>query len=259
MAKGKCIVVLTGAGISAESGLSTFRDSGGLWEQYDIYEVATPEAWQKNPELVLEFYNARRRQVLEAQPNAAHLALAAWQEDFEVDIITQNVDDLHERAGSKRVLHLHGELLKVRSTVEPSLVYSWSKDLHWGDCCEKGSQLRPHRVVWRGGSPFAACCRMGESGRCVARSRHFHAGISCSRPGRLCSARCPSVLRGPQAQLESRASRAGSFGNHRCSGCRSYTAFARKTLGLKRPRPELFDPQQCSFGYACKGKGKLKK
>ncbi len=149
MAKGKRIVVLTGAGISAESGLSTFRDSGGLWEQYDIYEVATPEAWQRNPKLVLEFYNARRRQVLEAQPNAAHLALAAWQEDFEVDIITQNVDDLHERAGSKRVLHLHGELLKVRSTVEPSLVYSWSKDLHWGDCCEKGSQLRPH-IVWFG-------------------------------------------------------------------------------------------------------------
>ncbi len=161
MAKKHHIVVLTGAGISAESGLSTFRDSGGLWEQYDICEVATPEAWRKNPELVLAFYNARRRQAMEAQPNAAHRALAQWEKDFEVDIITQNVDDLHERAGSTKVLHLHGELLKVRSTADASLVYAWPKDLHWGDLCEKGSQLRPH-IVWFGEEvpllPLAAAC-----------------------------------------------------------------------------------------------------
>ncbi len=145
----KQIAVLTGAGISAESGISTFRDSGGLWEKHDLSQVATPTAWAANPQLVLEFYNQRRRQVMEAKPNAAHKALVELETAYTVDIITQNIDDLHERAGSTRILHLHGELLKVRSTKDPSLIYHWPKDLHWGDKCELGSQLRPH-IVWFG-------------------------------------------------------------------------------------------------------------
>lgn len=146
----KTIVVLTGAGISAESGIKTFRDSGGLWEEYRVEDVATYEAWERNPKLVIDFYNQRRKQLYEVQPNAAHYALARLEEKFNVHVITQNVDDLHERAGSKNVLHLHGELKKVRSTVDENLVYDldgW--ELHWGDKCEKGSQLRPH-IVWFG-------------------------------------------------------------------------------------------------------------
>lgn len=146
----KRIVVLTGAGISAESGIQTFRDGDGLWHNHRIEDVATPEAWERNPELVLEFYNQRRRQLHDVNPNAGHMALAKLETAFEVEIITQNVDDLHERAGSTRVLHLHGELKKVRSTSDPSLVYEmhgW--ELKMGDCCEKGSQLRPH-IVWFG-------------------------------------------------------------------------------------------------------------
>lgn len=146
----KTIAVLTGAGISAESGISTFRDSGGLWNNYDIEEVATPQAWQRNPDLVLDFYNQRRKQLYEVDPNAAHYALAELEKAFKVKIITQNVDDLHERAGSTNVLHLHGELKKVRSSDDPSLIYDldgW--ELKKGDKCEKGSQLRPH-VVWFG-------------------------------------------------------------------------------------------------------------
>ncbi len=144
------LVVLSGAGVSAESGIKTFRDSGGLWEEYDIMEVATPEAWERNMELVLEFYNQRRKQLIDVQPNAAHFALAELEKYFEVHIITQNVDDLHERAGSSRVMHLHGELKKVRSTADPDLVYTldgW--ELKKGDTCELGSQLRPH-IVWFG-------------------------------------------------------------------------------------------------------------
>ncbi len=146
----KRIVVLTGAGISAESGISTFRDSGGLWEKYDIMEVATPEAWQRNQALVMEFYNQRRKQLYEVEPNAAHHALVELEKDFDVRIITQNVDDLHERAGSTHVMHLHGELKKVRSSIDEDLVYTldgW--ELKAGDLCEKGSQLRPH-IVWFG-------------------------------------------------------------------------------------------------------------
>lgn len=146
----KKIIVFTGAGISAESGLKTFRDSGGLWENYDINEVATPEAWKKNPALVLEFYNLRRKQILEAEPNAAHIALANLQLRYDVEIITQNIDNLHERSGSKKVLHLHGEVVKSRSTIDPSLVFDikgWKLDL--GDRCPKGSQLRPD-IVWFG-------------------------------------------------------------------------------------------------------------
>ncbi len=146
----KRIVVLTGAGISAESGISTFRDSGGLWEKHDIMDVATPQAWQRNMELVLTFYNQRRKQLYEVSPNAAHLALVDLEKKYDVRIITQNVDDLHERAGSKHVMHLHGELKKVRSTVDESLIYTlegW--ELKIGDLCEKGSQLRPH-IVWFG-------------------------------------------------------------------------------------------------------------
>ncbi|MCX6310377.1 MAG: NAD-dependent deacylase [Bacteroidetes bacterium] len=150
MSKLRKIVVFTGAGISAESGISTFRDSGGLWEKYDIRDVATPEAWQRNPNLVLEFYNQRRKQVLEVLPNAAHSALVELEKKFQVQIITQNVDDLHERAGSKNVVHLHGEIRKSRSTRNPELVYNikgW--ELKAGDKCAEGSQLRPH-IVWFG-------------------------------------------------------------------------------------------------------------
>ncbi len=146
----KKIVVLTGAGVSAESGLRTFRDSDGLWHEYRIEEVATPEAWESNMEIVLDFYNQRRKQLEQVQPNAAHLALVKLEEKYHVQVITQNVDDLHERAGSARVLHLHGELRKVRSTADPELVYrldGW--ELKKGDLCELGSQLRPH-IVWFG-------------------------------------------------------------------------------------------------------------
>lgn len=135
--------------MSADSGVSTFRDANGLWHNHRIEDVATPAAWNKNPELVLELYNQRRRQLFEVEPNAGHLALAALQEHFDVRVVTQNVDDLHERAGSKHVLHLHGELRKARSLAYPELVYDWPGDLHIGDRCERGAQLRPH-IVWFG-------------------------------------------------------------------------------------------------------------
>ena len=146
----KRLVVLTGAGISAESGIRTFRDADGLWNSYRIEEVASPVAWERDPQLVLDFYNMRRKQLYEVEPNAAHTALAEFEKTFEVQIITQNVDDLHERAGSSNVLHLHGELKKVRSTADEELVYvleGW--ELKLGDLCERGSQLRPH-IVWFG-------------------------------------------------------------------------------------------------------------
>lgn len=148
--KKKRLVVLTGAGMSQESGIKTFRDSDGLWEEHRIEDVATPEAWARDPELVNNFYNQRRKQLLEVEPNAGHYGLAALEKDFDVRIVTQNVDDLHERAGSSHVLHLHGELRKVRSTKDPDLVYEldgW--ELKLGDTCELGSQLRPH-IVWFG-------------------------------------------------------------------------------------------------------------
>jgi NAD-dependent deacetylase len=147
----KKIVALTGAGISAESGIQTFRDADGLWHNHKIEDVATPEAWRRNPELVLEFYNQRRRQLLTVEPNAGHRALVELEKQFDVRIITQNVDDLHERAGSTQVLHLHGELRKVRSDKYESLVYPWDADLNIGDLCERGAQLRPH-IVWFGES-----------------------------------------------------------------------------------------------------------
>lgn len=145
----KRVVVLTGAGVSAESGLSTFRDAGGLWEGYDIQDVASPAGWAKNPRLVLEFYNQRRRDLSKVEPNEAHKALVELEKSFKVDIITQNVDDLHERAGSKRVLHLHGELLKARSSHNPKHIVDWTTDLNLGDTDEKGHQMRPH-IVWFG-------------------------------------------------------------------------------------------------------------
>lgn len=146
----KKLVVLTGAGMSAESGLRTFREMGGLWEQYDVYEVASPVAWDRDPELVLRFYNERRAGLLQAEPNPGHLGLVELESDFNVHIITQNVDDLHERAGSSNILHLHGELRKSRSTKDPSLIYNIEgSELNIGDLCELGSQLRPH-VVWFG-------------------------------------------------------------------------------------------------------------
>jgi NAD-dependent deacetylase len=144
------VIVLTGAGISAESGLKTFRDSDGLWEGYDIEEVATPEGWQRNPALVQEFYNMRRKSVLEAKPNAAHYALAKLEQKFEVTIVTQNIDDLHERAGSSNVVHLHGIITRSQSSLNPNLTYpmdGW--EIKMDEVCELGSPLRPH-VVWFG-------------------------------------------------------------------------------------------------------------
>jgi NAD-dependent deacetylase len=151
----KKLVVLSGAGISAESGIRTFRDAGGLWEGYDVRDVASPEGWRKNPELVLRFYNERRKQAMEAQPNDAHKILADLEKDFDVVVVTQNIDNLHEKAGSTNVIHLHGEISKVRSTLDENLIYeldvndpkSWEISL--GDKCAKGSQLRPH-IVWFG-------------------------------------------------------------------------------------------------------------
>jgi len=143
------IAVLTGAGVSAESGIKTFRDSDGLWEGHDVMEVASPEGFAQNPEVVLDFYNQRRKQLLSVQPNTAHYALADLEDKHNVTIITQNVDDLHERAGSKNVIHLHGELLKVRSTFDEDLILDWKEDLYLGDVCENNHQLRPH-IVWFG-------------------------------------------------------------------------------------------------------------
>jgi NAD-dependent deacetylase len=146
----KNLVILSGAGVSQESGLKTFRDMGGLWEQYDVTQVASFEAWEKSPELVMRFYNERRKQLFDAKPNAAHLGIADLENDFNVQIVTQNVDDLHELAGSTNVLHLHGELRKARSTIDPSLIYKMNNwELKFGDTCELGSQLRPH-IVWFG-------------------------------------------------------------------------------------------------------------
>jgi len=143
----KKIVVLTGAGISAESGLKTFRDSDGLWEGYNIEDVATPRAWKKNPQLVLDFYNYRRKNVLDAQPNPAHLGLAELEKEFDVEIITQNIDDLHERAGSSKVLHLHGEIFKMKSERNDELIYEIRGDMKLGDTAGDGAQLRPN-IVW---------------------------------------------------------------------------------------------------------------
>ena len=145
----KKLVVLTGAGISAESGIKTFRDADGLWEGHDIMEVASPEGWRKNQELVLDFYNQRRRQLHEVKPNIGHITLAELENDYDVTIITQNVDNLHEKAGSTTVLHLHGELVKVRSTADENDILDWENDLITGDCDKNGNQLRPH-IVWFG-------------------------------------------------------------------------------------------------------------
>lgn len=143
----KRLVVLTGAGISAESGLQTFRDSDGLWMGHDVYAVATPEGWRKDPKLVLDFYNMRRREVARAKPNSAHESIAALQESYEVTIVTQNIDDLHERAGSKNVVHLHGEIFKMRSEKDENTFYDIKGDIRYGDIASDGAQLRPH-VVW---------------------------------------------------------------------------------------------------------------
>ena len=143
------IVVLTGAGMSAESGLKTFRDENGLWEGHDVMQVASPQGFAKDPELVLEFYNQRRKQLLEVIPNKGHLALAELEQAFDVSIITQNVDNLHEQAGSSHVVHLHGELFKVRSTMDENHILDWKKDLVLGDTDKNGHQLRPH-IVWFG-------------------------------------------------------------------------------------------------------------
>lgn len=146
----KKLIVFTGAGMSAESGLKTFRDHDGLWENYNVAEVATPTAWSKNPKLVLEFYNKRRQQVLQAQPNEGHFKVAELEKYFDVEVITQNIDDLHERAGSSKVLHLHGEITKARSQVDPDEIHEIENgEIQWGDKCSRGLQLRPF-VVWFG-------------------------------------------------------------------------------------------------------------
>lgn len=145
----KHIVVLTGAGMSAESGIKTFRDADGLWEGHDVMEVATPEGFKRNPELVLNFYNERRKQLKDVEPNQAHKDLATLENSYKVSIITQNVDDLHERAGSSDVIHLHGELRKIRSTKNENDIKVWTEDIQLGDNCESGYQLRPH-IVWFG-------------------------------------------------------------------------------------------------------------
>lgn len=146
----KKMVVFSGAGMSQESGIKTFRDMGGLWEEYEVTEVASPEAWMSQPELVMNFYNQRRKQLFECKPNQGHEIIAELENEYNVSVVTQNVDDLHERAGSANVLHLHGELKKVRSTKDESLVYEMDHwELKFGDACEKGSQLRPH-IVWFG-------------------------------------------------------------------------------------------------------------
>ena len=148
--KDQKLVVFTGAGVSAESGIRTFRESGGLWEEYDIIDVATPEAWTRQPKVVLDFYNARRRQVLKAEPNRAHTIIAELENEMDLQVITQNIDNLHERAGSTHVLHLHGEIMKAKSSLDPNLVYNIEgEEIKWGERCELGSQLRPH-VVWFG-------------------------------------------------------------------------------------------------------------
>lgn len=145
----KHIVVLTGAGMSAESGIKTFRDADGLWEGHDVMEVASPQGFANNPELVLDFYNQRRRQLLTVEPNLAHYDLAELEKDYQVTIVTQNIDDLHERAGSTNIVHLHGELFKVRSTYDETDIQEWKTDLFLGDLCKNGYQLRPH-IVWFG-------------------------------------------------------------------------------------------------------------
>lgn len=146
----KKLIIFSGAGMSAESGIKTFRDNGGLWEEYRVEDVATPEAWERDPELVTRFYNQRRKQVMDAKPNEAHQIIADLQNYFDVTVITQNVDNLHERAGSKKVIHLHGEIMKVRSSKNPELIYDMKNwEVKIGDTCELGSQLRPH-IVWFG-------------------------------------------------------------------------------------------------------------
>jgi NAD-dependent deacetylase len=169
MTRKKKLIVFTGAGVSAESGIKTFRDSGGLWEKYRVEDVATPEAWHRNKKLVLNFYNQRRSQVIKAKPNEAHYFIAELQSKFDVTVITQNVDDLHERAGSKKVLHLHGLITKARSTIDETLIYDVGlRGIKEGDKCEKGSQLRPH-IVWFG----EAVPQMNEANLLAARSDLF--------------------------------------------------------------------------------------
>lgn len=204
----KKIVVLTGAGISAESGIRTFRGSDGLWEEHRIEDIATFEAWQRNPALVLDFYNQRRKQLYEVKPNAAHLALVELEKNFDVHIITQNVDDLHERAGSGQVLHLHGELKKVRSTVDDNLIHTldgW--ELKLGDLCARGSQLRPH-IVWFGEAvpmiePAAALASEADIFIVIGTSLNVYpaAGlIHFAKPG------IPVYLIDPQAEMPARIS-----------------------------------------------------
>ncbi len=181
----KKIVVLTGAGISAESGIQTFRDANGLWEGHDVMEVASPEGWRKDRRLVLDFYNQRRKQLKTVEPNEGHRQLVRLESQYEVYVVTQNVDDLHERAGSTNIIHLHGELRKVRSTLDPSLIYKWEEDVTEGDKCEKGAQLRPH-IVWFGESvpkleEAAALCSQADILMIVGTSLQVYPAAGLSR------------------------------------------------------------------------------
>lgn len=170
----KHLVVLSGAGISAESGLKTFRDSDGLWNGYDVYEVASPQGWYKNPQLVLDFYNARRKDVAAAMPNAAHIGLAQLEKDFDVTIITQNIDDLHERAGSTKVVHLHGEIFKMRTVDDEAQVFEIRDEINIGDLGPDGSQLRPH-IVW-----FGEAVPMMEKAAAIVQDCDFFAVVGTS-------------------------------------------------------------------------------
>jgi NAD-dependent deacetylase len=184
----KKLVVLTGAGISAESGLRTFRDSDGLWEGYNVYDVATPTAFAKNPQLVLDFYNMRRKDIAAAQPNEAHTGLAELEKDFDVTIITQNIDDLHERGGSSNVVHLHGEIFKMRSVTNSKLVYNIRGDINVGHLAEDGGQLASsYSLVSGAGSYDRRCNRDNGYSRNICRDWYFTVSLSRCRFSKLCS------------------------------------------------------------------------
>ena len=219
------LVVLTGAGISAESGISTFRDSGGLWEGHDVNQVATPEGFAADPALVLDFYNQRRRQLSQVEPNEAHRLLAHLEKRYEVVIITQNVDDLHERAGSHNIIHLHGELLKSRGVDNPNVTYPCTGDIHVGDKSPTGAQLRPH-IVWFG----------EEVSRYTDDYRHLPTGVSCGKPYRLCQGGYPYLLHRPKPLTTQQG---GSYGHcteslHRSGqGYRAYDSLKLLTASTK--------------------------
>jgi NAD-dependent deacetylase len=234
---------LTGAGISAESGIGTFRDSNGLWENHRIEDVATPQGWINNPALVLQFYNQRRAQLLTVAPNSGHFEIAGLEKDFDVTVITQNVDDLHERAGSTQVLHLHGELRKVRSTDDENLVYHWDKDLTLNDLCENGFPLRPH-IVW-----FGEAVPMLEEAAVVAEKADCFMIIGTSLqvyPAaglmRYAPPDIPFVCVDPRPQVSgelARLRRLTVVAEPATTGVRKACEAMRSTMGIKSAQPRL--------------------